>query len=178
MRDPSTLTLGKGVVHPMQREIVLVCVVSLAACGCSADSDRLADELEEVRAHVSMLKSEVEDHFAESQNAAALSDLWALEGPHERATGSHTDMLGDAMRGMQTCAGGRMAGVEAMMAMHEECVTEMHRHGAAISEAEGLDEAWAEEQRHHEAMTGCLAEMESMADEVMDRHGMMSCRHR
>lgn len=159
---------------PMPR-LTLALVLATSACCSHPGGEPLAHQIDDTRAHVDALRTEVEAHAAAATATSDLAGMQAMEPMHREDTRGHMDMLGHAIDDMGMCGGVPDDDLDAMMQTHDVCADEIDRHEQAMSTASDLAAARAEEEQHRATLMGLLDDLDEMADEMMDGRGDMMC---
>lgn len=156
---------------------ILPTTFALLLVACQGDDGRepLSTQLDDAFAELDGARSAVEDHAMLAAAAVDLQALRALEPAHHDELGQHMDDLGHAIGDMGGCDGVPGGDLDDMLTMHDDAVTEISRHGAAIDAATDRIAAQAEERAHRERMLVRLDALEGRGHAMMDGYGSMMC---
>ena len=160
-------------LQPMNARLLTMITASVLMA-CEDEAETLADPLEDGQAHTTDLRAEVDAHLQAAEQAESLAAWQGQEPSHRAIADEHMGEFDHAMDGMHRCNPPEEK-MGPMMETYQHCLDEISRHHQAIADCPNLDDAMAEEQAHHGAMTTYLAHLNSSMDDMMHHHGMSMC---
>jgi hypothetical protein len=163
-------------VHTPAFTALLAFGLGLLGLACEADGgEPLQHQLEDTQREADALRDQVDRHHADAVAARDLADLKAIEvgdrGGDDERFHDLDHMLGD----MHMCGIDDDDLIDHMQDVRDRCADDLDRHRDTIATVADLDAATAEEDRHHDAMTAWLDDLDQTVDELVDAEADAMC---